>query len=190
MYGYAYFFFLLAHCIFCVHLFLENMWGVLPHPRVSFASLCNGSVCSRSVAVLKWCDRCKRGDLWRQRLFLTASPVLWGTAFCTYETSNKRHISSCSLCLSSIPVKTLLAGFFKSLLADVIFLPLIFRESWKFPRLYLCKHGNGWLIVYLNTWGERGPGREKDLINESTGRPGLPRVAGKFWMEGADDTLE
>ena len=51
---------------------------------------------------------------------------------CTYETSNKRHISSCSLCLSSIPVKTLLAGFFKSLLADVIFLPLIFRESWKF----------------------------------------------------------
>ena len=73
---------------------------------------------------------------------------------------------------------------------------------WFFSPLYLEKvesflvsicanmEMDDWLFIWTPEEDLRGPGKEKDLINESTGRSGLPRVAGKFWMEGSDDTLE
>ena len=183
-------FFFTGTLYFCVHLFLENMWGVRPCTCVSFLHLCV-MVLFVHGAWRCWNDVTGASVVTSDDSGSSSQPPLCceEQLSCTYETSNKRHISSCSLCFFSVPVKILLAGFFKSLFANVIFFPPIFRESWKFPHLYLCKHGNGWLIVYLNTWGERGLGKEKDLINESAGRPGPPRVAGKFWMEGSD-TLE
>lgn len=108
-----FFFFFTGTLYFCVHLFLENMWGVHPHTCVSFAFLCNGSVCSQSVVMFKWCGRCKRCDLGWQWLFLTASPVLWETAFPVHMRRLIKGIFLPVLCgVCSIPVKTLLAGFF------------------------------------------------------------------------------
>lgn len=100
------------HIVFLCPLVFRNMWSVHTRTYVSFAFLCNGSICLLRAAMFQWHYQCKCGDLEWQWLFLTAFPELWETACSVHMRLLIKGIFLPVVCgICSIPVETLLAGF-------------------------------------------------------------------------------
>lgn len=162
MYWYANFFFFYWHIVFFVSIcFWKICEGSVPI-LASLLHLCVIRVLFVHGAWRCWNDMTGASVVTSDDSSSSSQPPLCceEQLSCTYETSNKRHISSCSLCLFSILVKTHLAGFFKSLLADVIFFPLYLEKVENF-LVSICANMemDDWLFIWTpeerEDWEER-----------------------------------